>query len=950
MKSLCDSAGVDFYPERLGMLDKPGTKADVLLRGPEYSALAVECEYPPQKPDEDAISRLGAKVKQEHGGSVIDTVIAVIPPADGRKVHGEQNHKKHLIEGAPIQYAVHKRDEDGTPDRWPSSGYIEGTVATLTELAVHLLVPPQTVQNQAESAAETMKGISNELDKELRKNSKALEGIAQVMGRPSGADSLNVVGVVWLNAFLFQDRIAEHHESVPHRIEIYSNNSNKPVPSKVIRAWQSVININYESVYTPALNALKSLESAIGTQKTASLLERASSLAEDIQSSSLGVFDIGGELFPRLLSDRSESASYYTRPEVAEFLAHMAVPAGWQPPSSIDEIKVGDFACGTGTLLRAGYRRIRAMVKQGKQGGAKGTDIKNLHKHMMENGIAGFDISPIAAHLTASSLSNIQPEVDYRHSNIGVVSVCQPWSAPSGSRKGKTRTTRHATTGSLDFLEARSMEDLFGERITGTTGAHSLLAEDKSFDLVLMNPPYSRTRGGQALFDIAGATEENRKMAQKRASYLLKKSPANLKAGLGSAFCDLARLKLKPGGRLGIVLPMTAASSPAWAKTRQMLEDEFDDLCLIAYLSGAAGGEDAMSADTSMGEMLLVGTKRENKLAAASPLPNIVTVTVKKSFTTVSEAMETARAITAQIARQEASKGVIYVGDDQAAEWLRSSSVGGIWTGVGVKSFELLTLVDRFTQSGRFQPLNENQDVAQIPMTTLYDLFGVGPTHDLIGHPHGGDGRGAFEFHELSQDSKRMQDLSLWAANSKTQTSIRVNPTHYGTPMATNDEVTEMRDRRSTLYYQRNMRWTSQKIICAVTDQPHMGGNAWTTLSHDDEAVRFGFALWANSSLGMLVHWSRSQRQQLGRGLTKIGAVKQMPCPDFEDQALLAAARSMLKQRPDLLDVALKPANASNHDPGRTEINEAVSEMFKLDPGSLADIADVWCDEPAIIG
>jgi len=44
----------------------------------------------------------------------------------------------------------------------------------------------------------------------------------------------------------------------------------------------------------------------------------------------------------------------------------------------------------------------------------------------------------------------------------------------------------------------------------------------------------------------------------------------------------------------------------------------------------------------------------------------------------------------------------------------------------------------------------ENADGTEagwVPMTTVGELFEVGPTHDLIGYPAGGDPRAAFTLH-----------------------------------------------------------------------------------------------------------------------------------------------------------------------------------------------------------
>ncbi|MCY3586868.1 MAG: hypothetical protein OXG76_14360 [Acidimicrobiaceae bacterium] len=48
-----------------------------------------------------------------------------------------------------------------------------------------------------------------------------------------------------------------------------------------------------------------------------------------------------------------------------------------------------------------------------------------------------------------------------------------------------------------------------------------------------------------------------------------------------------------------------------------------------------------------------------------------------------------------------------------------------------------------------------------------------------------------------------------------------------------------------------------------------------------------------HSTLGMVVHWSRAQRQQHGRSSAQLEGIRQMPCPDLNGtppvlEALLA--------------------------------------------------------------
>ena len=165
---------------------------------------------------------------------------------------------------------------------------------------------------------------------------------------------------------------------------------------------------------------------------------------------------------------------------------------------------------------------------------------------------------------------------------------------------------------------------------------HSISVPDASLDYVLMNPPYSRTRGGQSAFDIAGLSDRDRAACQKRWRELVKNEPVNNQAGMAASFLALARQKVKPGGRIGFVLPLTAAFADAWSRTRQMIEEDFEDIVAVASSEGS------LSADTGMQEMLLTATRRQEKSRQSSP---IRCVTLRSIPSRLGEAGEVARAI-----------------------------------------------------------------------------------------------------------------------------------------------------------------------------------------------------------------------------------------------------------------------------------------------------------------
>lgn len=467
-----------------------------------------------------------------------------------------------------------------------------------------------------------------------------------------------------------------------------------------------------------------------------------------------------------------------------------------------------------------------------------------------------------------------------------------------------------------------------------------------------MNPPYSRTRGGQSAFDIAGLPEDVRKACQKKWQNVVRDEPVTLTAGMGASFLALARKRTKLGGRIGFVLPLTAAFAKSWAATRRMIELEFTDITAIAVAAGQALGKDALSADTGMEEMLLVATRTQADAKGKNAL--IKCVTLHSPVTRSGEAGELARAISGTIDLVDGvgSSRPIVVGETEIGQVcvFDAGGRGAPWGPLGVTHAGLAVAANKMA-CGRLDLIGKSMEL-DTGMTTLGDLFHIGPTHHLIGHLRGGDAIGAFELFPVTGSADAVgADRSLWATDSEAQRSLVVLPTHKGVPVP-GGNCGEMRARQGKLFYARNMRWTSQALLVAMTKHDAMGGSAWTALENNDIRVCKAFALWANSTLGMMVHWTQGQRTHAGRSRTQIGALGQIPCPKLDriggDKLDFAAASF-----DELASRQLLPACQAHADDTRREIDAAVVRMLGLPQGaneSVDELRLLWCSEPSVHG
>ncbi len=923
--------------EAIGMLaGGPQLRPDILVTEPMAPPVVIECSYATHDADGDACARLGQELTQS--GQRIDAAIAVVIPEEFRQLQ-QQAAYQALRQGTTFGMALFQKCNDGF-ERFPAAGgHITARLDNLSDLLAVAVVTDERISKLAQTVALRVRQATYWLN---TIPSGPRNHIAETM-QQNAIGGLQVVALMWLNALLVQHQL--HRAGVPDIDPIHFDPAMQPVSTEYLMQWQRILDVNWHSVFRPAVQAL---ENAINYERELrSVMGRLIEGIRCIDTAQLGRhINVGAELFPLLSEDRKQAAAFYTTAGTAEFLARLTIreadlpPDDWSRRDFYEQYRFADLACGTGSLLRAGYHRIASLCRH--HGGNLDAE---MHRMAMERGIIGVDVSPVATHLTASSLAGLGDHRPYGQTKIGWVEVGRATGRPG-----------EATTGSLEYLVNDATVNLFGEGY-GQAAGHEVALEtvviaDESIDWILMNPPYSRTRGGQSAFDIAGLTEEQRHQCQKRWGWLIRNLPAIKTAGMAASFLVMASQKIRPGGRIGFVLPLTAAIAKSWAQTRAMIETSFTDITAITVAMGHQAGP--LSADTSMSEMMLVARRRTENGVAPDPV-NCVTLDMAPARNGI--AAELARAVERAVGDltntdEEFATIPVLLGATRAGSVVRipSTGQGEPWMPLGVRSGSLCNFA---LQLGRGRLLDHGMQGHEfnVPMTTIDNLFDVGPTHDKIGYPRGGSERGAFVVNPVPEGRQFGHDRMLWANNAEIQTSLVVSPTHYGTPRP-GEDADSIRETASTLFYNRNLRWTSQKLVAATTALPVMGGRSWVSLRHPDGRVHKAAALWFNSLFGMVVHWTRGQRTQQGRATTQVNAVKGMPVPQFDvlDDEQLDCSAAFLNatcERP------LQRLMHAYEDGERSRLDAHTCDMLGLDE-QVRDNLNQWCRtfcrEPSVLG
>ena len=928
-------------------------RPDILLAPPDIYPIVIEVEWD-EPAFADARSRLGRQV----AGTTLPvrSVIAVGAPSRIRRWSSDYLQQRLAqADGVTLRFAVLSANVEGNEteveltdtdvDVWPEPpNYAAGTVDDLATLCEYAAAPPALVSRTANQIATRIHDLADNLYRRLPPG--VAGDIAAGLGQRQDLQGLRMACCIWLTSLrlhnmLAADSAALRQNGLRSTSTLRSDGLGVITLNDLREEWAKILAVNYGSIFNTAINALDTrVPDLPGADAIAFLVN----LADRVTTLRLGNrVDFAGELFPLLLDDREETAAHYTLPETAELLARLAVSrldlSDWSDAAAVGNLRIADMACGTGTLLRAAYRHVRRRHEE-----AGGTS-EDLHRAMIEQSITGLDINALASHMTAAGISTTEIATEYHTAGIAAVAVLG------------------GNTGSLELLESDQITDVTGQLArTATANLEQpviIPVPHHSQDLVIQNPPYSRARSDRRMFDVTGIDEKQRRRSVKRLTHLRNNLRAagnemtDGQAGLGADFSALAGKKLKPGGVFATVLPLTAAHSESWEGFRRTIEREYREIVAIVFTTHEGA---MMSADTYMNEMLLVATRRTED--DAEEYARISCVNISAIPQSVTESYWYAKWID-DLRRSNANNGALYEVGQRIGSWtaITPSSAGFPWLAAGMQNHNLAAAAAEFMACRLYSPENIQRWELSLPLSTLGRVVAIGPTHDLIGHPRGGDGRGAFTFDRITPGIQPTYP-ALWAARAGAQTRMLVSATHDGTPAIDDEEQLRRRlDERSDLFISRNMRFTSQALAAARTTQPVMGGRAWTTLQSNDGGLKDALTIWLNSTLSLLIRTGYAQTTQQGRATMQINALAGFPVPDFTaDSEAGERARAIARHHiGELSTLELQPASYAFRDTNRHRIDQAALEMLGLgeDEAAIAAVSALrqqWCREPSVHG
>ena len=754
--------------------------------------------------------------------------------------------------------------------------------------------------------------------------------IAKADQEKDRAAALRIGCLVLFNALAFQDRLATANDAVPTVREAL----HQGIPG-LRDAWNFICErIDYVPVFELAVSILDVL--ADGPDETQ--LPVIQPLLDAVQRThKVEGHDLSGRLFHTLLTDAKFTGAYYTSVPAATLLSRLVFqdwPADvdWRDHEFPGSLNVADLACGTGTLLMAVATEAERRHRE-----AGGTRSADLHKAMVEEALHGYDVQLSAVHFAATSLAMLNPAIQFDRMNLSVMSL------------GAEGT--EISLGSLDFLESDSVAVQFAlsptdmgiatldrARISGRGPRGAAQGESVTLpdlDLAIMNPPFTRSVGGNLLFGSLPSRERRR--LQNELSRRLRSRQASATAGLGAAFVAAASPKLRPGeGRLALVLPATVCTGPSWQQTRDLIQRDF---ALDMVITSHDPRRWNFSDSTDLSEALLIATRRPENGPTAEPRTTFVNLWRNPNGALPAHRIAQAIAATTPARLEDTGTALLKVDGQHVGEVVslpESKLVGRQWTGVQFARADLLRSALRLLDDGQVWVPGE-ANTAPVPLCRVDALGQIGP-----------DRRDVWDGFELTAATTAYPIVM----NHDTQQRKRMvaPPDKYLAPLVTPrpgrrlKPLDQLWSKSGRLLVSERL-WLQTTRITAMRSEVNVLSNVWWPVRAENEAIEKALAVWLNSSLGLLTVLGQRTSTRGGWVALKKADLQKLPVLDVR-RLSPAQCQDLSRLFDQIAEAEFQHLPAMHHCPARSALDKALALI--LDLPNLTTLRHLLATEPTI--
>jgi len=571
---LCENAGI--YPIEAKFRENDLTKAIAKIQNDYikfYKYLGIKGGFAILYPEElskpmplEAAKDLAYKLKFK--------VVEVFPPEDKRNFN--------VYEGSLIEVA--------------------------DEIAKHVLTPPEYVEpsveyiikvlrDSATYITEALKHLTGKQLEDLFGGKHVFKNILQYEEGKYPVESLRLA-----SAYLLVNQLLFYHvlsRRIPRKFPELDPDTIEH-PADLNKYFKKVLDVNYRAV----------LSYDVASRIPQKYLDQVKMIVNVIQG--LSPEKIGGDLLGTIFHDlvpfevRKTVAAFYTNVLVAELLAWLAIDKY--------DAKVADFACGSGGLLVASYRRKRFLLEQERP------FTQEDHRRFVEEELLGVDVMPFAANVAACHLALQSPQYFTNKVNIAI------WDSTELS-PGRVIPS---IAGLKFVLAGQTNLEMFTKSGPEVKGVVSLTGEKpeeielETYDVVIMNPPFTRQE--------RIPKEYKDKLFERFKNY---KDYLHGQLGYFGYFILLADKFTTENGRIALVLPATILRIRSCEGLRRLLAERYHVEYIVTTWFRSAFSESARFR-----EILLVA--RKGKADAAQKTAVVI---LKKLPETLEEARKIAEIV-----------------------------------------------------------------------------------------------------------------------------------------------------------------------------------------------------------------------------------------------------------------------------------------------------------------
>ena len=367
------------------------TNAKLFTEGVDVPMLNAIAFLDPRQSQVDTIQAVGRVMRLAKGKTLGYIIVPVILPPDqdllevldtdrsrfkslGNVLRALQSHDGRLYTQLTdrLTFPIYKPTERETQvaECIPPEDYQPGQLSLDLEENAKQAIYAQIAKNTgiAQRGKIMADAITQAIEQAARifKRESVTKTIADTIGTPGDNEdeSCKTAALLIANACIMHKRLEETGNlggltSIEEAIR--ADNRNKVL----LQAWRNILQKDYAPIFedaTALLEALperKTIDSAIGVL-TQCAIDNATTLNE------LG-FDHAGPLYHRVLGTAKNDGAFYTKNLSAYLLAGLAFDKNfinWADEEEVNNLRIIDPACGTGTLLMAALNIIKKRVAQ----------------------------------------------------------------------------------------------------------------------------------------------------------------------------------------------------------------------------------------------------------------------------------------------------------------------------------------------------------------------------------------------------------------------------------------------------------------------------------------------------------------------------------------------------------------------------------------------------------